>query len=116
MRGFSFDQAYGLPVEEQPVDQVVGDVVVFALGQIEGDVEVAQRGIFRTDGTRVWSDQIAYYLDRYGFAPELRRHFCQAPGAETSGHGSASQRPAGRLVPAGREGSLTGRPPCGICS
>ncbi|MGA5628028.1 hypothetical protein ACPCTH_24380 [Streptomyces cellulosae] len=44
MRGFSFDQAYGLPVEEQPVDQVVGDVVVLALGQIEGDVEVAQRG------------------------------------------------------------------------
>ncbi|MGA4980522.1 hypothetical protein ACPB9I_00400 [Streptomyces cellulosae] len=44
MRGFSFDQAYGLPVEEQPVDQVVGDVIVFALGQIEGDVEVAQRG------------------------------------------------------------------------
>ncbi|GAA0681156.1 hypothetical protein GCM10009536_09730 [Streptomyces thermocarboxydus] len=56
--------------------------------------------IFRTDGTRVWSDQIAYYLDRYGFAPELRRHFCHAPGAETSGHGSASQR--GRPAGAGR--------------
>ncbi|MFD3893077.1 hypothetical protein ACFWRR_11300 [Streptomyces cellulosae] len=104
MRGFSFDQACGLPVEEQPVDQVVGDVVVFVLGQIEGDVEVAQRGIFRTDGTRVWSDQIAYYLDRYGFAPELRRHFRPAPGAETSGHGSASQRgrPAGWCRPGAR--------------
>ncbi|GAA5000491.1 hypothetical protein GCM10023335_14650 [Streptomyces siamensis] len=33
--------------------------------------------IFRTDGTRVWSDRIAHCLDRYGYAPHpgLRRHF-----------------------------------------
>lgn len=31
---------------------------------------------FRTDGTWVWSDELAYYLEQYAFAPEpaLRRH------------------------------------------
>ncbi|WP_179332389.1 hypothetical protein [Streptomyces sp. Tue6028] len=67
--------------------------------------------IFRTDGTWVWSDQIAYYLDRYGYAPDpgLRRHFAtrQEPPPQVTAR-VCSQ--AGRLVLAEPEGSLTGRP------
>jgi len=66
---------------------------------------------FRTDGTWVWSDQIAYYLHEYGYAPEpeLRRHFATRP--ERPLPVPARRRSeAGRLVLAEREGSLTGRP------
>lgn len=66
---------------------------------------------FRTDGTWVWSDQIAYYLDRYRYAPEpeLRRHF--ATRAEPPPQVTARLRSeASRLVLAEPEGSLTGRP------
>jgi hypothetical protein len=40
---------------------------------------------FRTDGVWLWSEELTYYLDRYGYAPpvELRRHIAgndyQAP-------------------------------------
>ncbi|MET7718577.1 serine/threonine-protein kinase [Streptomyces sp. NPDC005407] len=67
--------------------------------------------VFRTDGTWVWSDQIAYYLDRYGYAPEpeLRRYFATRP--EQRPQVTARLRSeAGRLVLAEPEGSLTGRP------
>ncbi|WP_052424549.1 serine/threonine-protein kinase [Streptomyces fulvoviolaceus] len=66
---------------------------------------------FRTDGTWVWSDQIAYYLDRYGYAPdsELRRYFEtrpeQRPAVTARWRGEAS-----RLVRAEPMDSLTGRP------
>lgn len=66
---------------------------------------------FRTDGTWVWSDQIAYYLDRYGYAPEpeLRRYFATRP--ERRPQATARLRSeAARLVLAEPEGSLTGRP------
>ncbi|MCF3134405.1 serine/threonine-protein kinase [Streptomyces olivochromogenes] len=69
---------------------------------------------FRTDGTWVWSDQIAYYLARYGYAPEpgLRRHF--ATRQEERPQVTARLRgEAGRLVLAEPEGSLTGRPRAG---
>lgn len=66
---------------------------------------------FRTDGLWVWSDQIAYYLERYRCAPDpaLRHHLAQR----------ARQRPdvparllsaAGKLVRGEPRGSLTGRP------
>ncbi|MFB6614756.1 serine/threonine-protein kinase [Streptomyces sp. NPDC085524] len=69
---------------------------------------------FRTDGLWVWSDQIAYYLERYRCAPDpaLRHHLAQR----------AEQRPevparllsaAGKLVRGEPRGSLTGRPATG---
>lgn len=67
---------------------------------------------FRTDGVWVWSDQIAYYLDRYGLAPEpaLRQHLtARAPHRRTVPPRMLSA--AGRLVRTEPEGSLTGRPP-----
>ncbi|WP_435220243.1 hypothetical protein [Streptomyces sp. Tue6028] len=66
--------------------------------------------IFRTGGTWVWSDQIAYYLDRYGYVPDpgLRRHFATRREPPQATARVCSQ--AGRLVLAEPEGSLTGRP------
>ncbi|WP_051781830.1 MULTISPECIES: serine/threonine-protein kinase [unclassified Streptomyces] len=69
---------------------------------------------FRTDGLWVWSDQIAYYLERYRCAPDpaLRHHLARR----------AEERPdvparllsaAGKLVRGEPQGSLTGRPVAG---
>lgn len=90
-----------LPDEADRVDPVRGRVVPAA---------------FRTDGTWVWSDQIAYYLHQYGYAPEpeLRRHF--ATRGDRQPQVSARRRSeAGRLVLAEPPGSLTGRPSSGSC-
>ncbi|WP_052318973.1 serine/threonine-protein kinase [Streptomyces pluripotens] len=89
-----------LPDEPDRVDPVRGTVVPAA---------------FRTDGTWVWSDQIAYYLSQYGYAPdpELRRHFVTRPQRQPEV--TARRRSeAGRLVLAEPEGSLTGRPSSGF--
>ncbi|AYC40558.1 serine/threonine-protein kinase [Streptomyces griseorubiginosus] len=66
---------------------------------------------FRTDGTWVWSDQIAYYLQRYGYAPdpELRRYFATRPDLRPDVT-PPSRGEAVRLIMAESEGSLTGRP------
>ncbi|WP_329260715.1 serine/threonine-protein kinase [Streptomyces pseudovenezuelae] len=66
---------------------------------------------FRTDGTWVWSDQIAYYLRHYGYAPdpELRRYFETRPSPRPDVT-PRSRGEAVRLVFAEPEGSLTGRP------
>lgn len=66
---------------------------------------------FRTDGTWVWSDQIAYYLQHYGYAPdpELRRHF-ETRADPRPDVTPPSRGEAVRLVLAEPEGSLTGRP------
>lgn len=37
-----FDEAYGLSVEKDFVDQVIGDVVVLSLRKVQGEVEVAE--------------------------------------------------------------------------
>ncbi|MFI2720117.1 serine/threonine-protein kinase [Streptomyces collinus] len=90
-----------LPDEPDRVDPVRGRVVP---------------ATFRTDGTWVWSDQIAYYLDQYGYAPEpeLRRHFATRP--ERRPQVPARRRSeAGRSVLAEPPGSLTGRPSSGSC-
>ncbi|MET7850860.1 serine/threonine-protein kinase [Streptomyces avermitilis] len=67
--------------------------------------------VFRTDGMWVWSDQIAYYLEQYGYAPEpeLRHHFATRPAGKPQVAGRLRSE-AGRLVLAEPEDSLTGRP------
>jgi serine/threonine protein kinase len=89
---------------------------VFMLLQHEPDRVEPDRGRvvpahFRTDGTWVWSDQIAYYLQHYGYAPdpELRRYFETRP-APRPDVTPPSRGEAVRLVLAEPEGSLTGRP------
>lgn len=66
---------------------------------------------FRTDGTWIWSDQIAYYLQHYDYAPdpELRRYFATRPDSRPDVTPRARGE-AVRLVLAEPEGSLTGRP------
>jgi hypothetical protein len=88
----------------------------FMLLQPEPDrVEPDRGGVvpahFRTDGTWVWSDQIAYYLQHYGYAPdpELRRYFETRPDPRPDVT-PPSRGEAVRLVLTEPEGSLTGRP------
>lgn len=90
-------------------------IAVHALGPEPDRVEPARGPVvpagFRTDGVWVWSDQIAYYLDRYGLAPEPGlRHHLTARAPHRAAVPPRMLSAAGRLVRTEPEGSLTGRP------